>query len=439
VANARQKERIKRARKAGSAPRGPRGPYGRRHEDGSRRAKDLEAPGYAAITEVPPELLERALAKLQWINGFVNAGCPRGELLNYAEGAAKLMRRPRHDVPKYSTLFGWVRRHREFGLLGLVDRVRGDAGQVKSISADLVTTATTLRVGAKMGPASIRRFIADRWPGKEVPEYHALRRVIRRFERDNPHLIAIADDGLPGYRNRFRLAMAGTNWPGGDTLAVDSTVMDLWVRVRDLEAPSGWKAVRLALTVVSDVGSRLFVTFNLSFRPVDAGILLGTFRRVVNQDANYPGLLSPGMPRRIVMDKGAEHQGAFREMLDAYHVEILPGENNHPERNSREERLIQTVQTEVLSQRLGYSKTQSPFNAYARADKEQTRRLKDLRYEEYKLEIPVEALMTVEQVEAEIAGWAHVYNGRPHSGLPADSEDFNRLLRVAAQLDGSEA
>jgi hypothetical protein len=439
VSHARQKGRVKRARKRGSAPRGPRGPYRRRNVDGTPSAADLTPPAYAAMTEVPPELQERALEKLQWISSFINAGCPRGELGEYAKRAAELMGHAPSAIPPNSTLYGWIRRYREFGLLGLADAVRSDAGIVKSMSADVVDLATTLRVGAKLGPAALQCFLAERSFGVEVPEYHTLRRVLRAFERDHPHLIAIADEGLANYRNRFRLALAGTNRPGGDTLAVDSTVMDLWVRIRDLQAPSGWRPVRVVLTVVSDVGSRLFVTFNLSLKAVDAGILLGTFRRVIDQDANYPGLLSPGMPRRIIMDKGAEHQGAFRDMLNTHGVEILPGEHNHPERNAREERLIQTVQMEVLTHKPGYSKTQTPFNPYAAADKEQTRRLKDLKYEAYKLEVPVEMLMTVEEVEAEIAGWAHVYNARPHTGLPADCEDFSRMLQKAAALDGMEA
>ena len=138
----------------------------------------------------------------------------------------------------------------------------------------------------------------------------------------------------------------------------------------------------------------MLVTYNLSFKAIDSGILLGTFRRVVNQDANYPGLLSPGVPRKVLVDAGAENQGLFRETLTRLGVEVSVSSGYHPERNGREERLIQTVQTEVLAALPGYAKLHKRFDPYAPAEKEQTRRLGSLKYEPYRLELPVTALLT---------------------------------------------
>ena len=430
--------RVRRERGAGAArARGNRGQYSRQWT-GDRLApkQHLSPPAYASIEEVPRDIYDRAmLEKLPWIRRFVNEGCPRGELKAYAEEYARGQGIPVQDVPPYSTLNGWVHRYRAFGLLGLMDKVRSDAGHARTISSEVADAAITLRAGGKFGPSAILTALHGLFPATVIPNYSALRRHIRRYEKDHPHLMVMVDEGMAGWRNKFRLAMAGTNYPGGDVYSVDSTVSDLWVRVRDNSAADGWSAVRLVLTVIEDVGSRLLISFNLSFKAVDSGILLGAFRRVVVQEANYPGLLSPGLPRRILLDKGAEHQSAFLEMLKKYEIEVLPGEAYHPERNGRLERLIQTVQTEVFGHLPGYAKLHTRFNPYAPAEKEATRRLTSLKYDPYKLELPVMALKTVEEVEAEICGWGHVYNARSHSGLPADLPELKTMLAKALELD----
>lgn len=438
----RKQVRTRRSRNSGgpSKSRGPRGRYASQW-DANRLAPKayLPGPAYASLDEVPRDIYHRALEeKLPWIQRFLNAGCPRGKLVEFAEAYAIGAGIDLSAVPPYSTLNGWVHRHRAFGLLGLMDAVRGDAGQPRTISADVAEYIRILRVGGKQGAAQILTALSKLCEQDEVPKYHAAYNYVRQFERDNPHLMALADKGIAGFRNSFRRALAGTEYPGGFALALDSTVADIWVRVRDLRSPDGWKAVRLVLTVVSDVGSRLLVSFNLSFKAVDSGILLGTFRRAVYQDANYPGLLATGMPHKVIVDAGAENQGAFKQTLTRHGVEVSASAGYHPERNGREERLIQTIQVQVFGALPGYSKTHERFDAYARAEVEATKRLTDLKYEPYRLELPVTALKTIEEIEAEILGWAWAYNGVSHVGLPVDSPQLMAMVAQAAELDSVE-
>lgn len=441
MSNDRQKQRVRRDRpNGGGGKRGSRGRYaGQWSADRLQPKPHLTPPAYASMGEVPQEIYHRALTeKLPWIQRFVNEGCPRGKLREYAVAHAGAQNIAPEQIPPYTTLNTWVHRHQAFGLLGLMDAVRGDAGKARTISPEVAETLRILRVGGKQGPMQALRSLHQLFEKDQIPTYAAVRRFIRTFERNNPHLIVMADEGIAGWRNKYRLALAGTEYPGGHALALDSTVMDLWVRVPDRDAPDGWRAVRMVLTVVSCVGSRLLVTYNLSFKAIDSGILLGTFRRAVNQDANYPGLLSPGIPRKVIVDAGAENKRLFKKTLTRLGVEVSVGSGYHPERNGREERLIETVQTEVLAALPGYAKTHKRFHPYAPAEKEQTRRLTSLKYEPYRLELPVTALQTPEQVEAQIAGWAQVYNARPHVGLPADSPELMALLAKAAEFDEIE-
>jgi transposase InsO family protein len=360
---------------------------------------------------------------------------PRGELLKCAQEAAAALGLDPAAVPPYTTLNTWAHRYRAFKLAGLLDSVRSDAGRQRTVLPEVARRIEVLRFGGRLKPASILRALVRALPEAIVPRYHSVRRVVRAFERKNPHLMVLADEGIAGYRALYRLALVGDRHPGGAVFGIDSTVVDLWIRIPDPQNPGEWIAVRLVLTVIEDLGSRLLVAFNLSFKAVDSGVLLGTFRRAVIQEANYPGLLSPGMPREVVLDKGAEHQGQFRDMLDQHGVRIRPMGPNSPESNGRTERIIQTIQSEVFAHLPGYSKTHKRFDPYAPAEHDAKRRFASLKYEPYRIELPVMALWTVEQLEHAVLAWAHAYNNVPHVGLPACTEDMQRLAQLAEQYD----
>ena len=192
----------------------------------------------------------------------------------------------------------------------------------------------------------------------------------------------------------------------------------------------------MALTVIMDIGSRLILTFNLSLHALDSGILSSVFRRVINPEANYPRLISPGWPRAVRVDPGAEHQGEFMKLMDQHGVEIQSTTPNTPEENGRVERLIRTINEEVFAPMPGYVKTQARFDPYAPPENEAKQRFSKLKYEPHRLEVPVEMLPRIEEVEAELLVWMWIYNARPHSALPADSEEFRQLVAQAEWFEG---
>lgn len=427
----RKKDRIRRIRNGGSARQNNPGKYDPQWTE--REKEWIDGPNYSSADEVPRDILERALTqKLPWIKRFVSERCPRGKLVEFARLHAESAGIAEDDIPPYSTLHTWVHQYRQYGVAGLADKVRTDAG-IQQIDPEVLQVIEALRIGGKVNPGAATSALVRLLdlPHNKTPKYGQVRRAIRRVERRYPGLIELVDNGQAGWRNRFRFALAGGLQPGGQTYAVDSTVADITVRVRDPSAPEGWKEGRVALTVIMDVGSRMILTFNLSLYAVDSGILSGVFRRVINPEANYPGLLSPGWPRAVRVDPGAEHQGEFRKLLDQHGVEIQSTTPNTPEENGRAERLIGTIQTEVFSPMPGYVKTQSRFDPYAPPENEAKQRFSKLKYEPHRLEVPVEMLPRIEEVELELLGWAHAYNAMPHSRLPTDSDEFRRLAAQA--------
>jgi hypothetical protein len=201
----------------------------------------------------------------------------------------------------------------------------------------------------------------------------------------------------------------------------------------------GYRAFRPVLTVIEDVGSRLFVTFNLSLYAIDSGICLGVLGRALNQDQNYAGMPSVGVPHEITLDKGAEHQSVFREALEALTIDVVPRRDNSPRAGAHVESLIGTITTEVFKNLpVGYSACERPFDPYAPADRDVKRNLAALKYDAYKLEVPVEALLTLQELESRIWGWATVYNERPHISLPVDSPAVQAALCQVQRIVGRQ-
>lgn len=392
-------------------------------------------PAHSQLSDVPLNLVMRAAReKLPWVRRFVAEGCPWGHLRRYAEDYADAMGIPRSEVPPYTTLNTWAHRYKEYGLRGLVDRVRKDAESYRALTTEQEHELEIGLFGGKANYSSLAQMLAARSSDEEIPSYHTVRRAARRLEERDPHLAAIARHGLLWWRNHYRLALSHGVLPGGYRLSVDSTVADIWVRIPDQSLPEGWRPIRPVLTVVTDVGTRLWAAFNLSLVAVDSGIICGTFLRACNQDVQdevHPGLISPGIPFEVCLDQGSEHRGGFRKLLDLLGVEVVPGRENEPEAHAHVERLIETITQQLFRLLPGFSETHKVFNPYAPPEADAKRRVRDLKYDPYRLELPVTSLSTLDELEERILAWATVYNHRPHSGLPAESVALQQMIRAS--------
>jgi hypothetical protein len=191
--------------------------------------------------------------------------------------------------------------------------------------------------------------------------------------------------------------------------------------------------------VIEDIGTRLCVAFNLSLVAIDSGIICGTFLRACNQDVQdevHPGLVSPGIPFEVCLDQGSEHRGRFRELLDRLGIEVVPGRENEPEAHAHVERLIESITQRLFRSLPGFSETHKAFNPYAPLEADAKRRVRDLKYDPYRLELPVTALLTLDELEERILAWVTVYNHTPHSGLPTESAALQQMIRASLHAQG---
>lgn len=392
------------------------------------------------LSDVPAELRERAEQEKEiWIRDFVLEGCKRGQLMACAREVARKKGLPETAIPPYTTLNTWVKRYRAFGLLGLIDPPNAFAGKSKTITgrtADLFEGA----MAQGMTGTRVLQYLAEvLGPLDRLPKRSAIYRAEKQFEKDNAALVALARKGPTWFRDKFEIALSHGVLPGGMRISIDSTVADIWVRIPDARQEAQWRAVRPVFTVVQDVGSRLFVTFNFAFSAIDADICKAVLGRALDPRYNYPGLLSIGVPHEITLDKGAEHQGTFRTLLDTLRIRVVPRHNDSPKAGAHVERLIGTITTEVFKGLTGYSKAERVFDPYAPSDRDTKRNAAQLKYDAFKHEVPVWALPTIEELEARVLAWATVYNERPHAGLPVADPAIQSTLQGVRRLVAGES
>ena len=387
-------------------------------------------PSYVSIDEAPRDLLHRAYEKKLFIDRFVREGCPRGKLVEYAEQAAHAVKLD--EVPPYTTLRDWVHRYRTWGLLGLVDRVR--QGREKGpFERTLDTWIVAAVVGGRLTYAGARRLIKRLLPqGVGCPSESTVARRVKRYVAANPQVLKLAELGPDGFRTRFRLAFPDHPLPPGLRFAIDTTPADLVARVPDLTDSTGWRLVRVFLTLILDEGSRRLLTFNLSLWPVDSQILLGVLRRVVIPGANYPGLATVQLPPEIRMDAGPEYLGGFRKTIEVMGVEDYVGRT--PEENGRVERLFKTIKDSALGGLPGFIPNHKVTTGYVKTDSEARRKLSQLKYEPIRLSIPQSMVKTVPELEAHLHAWAVAYNRRDHTAFRTSDRALQGLRLIQQAL-----
>jgi hypothetical protein len=397
---------------------------------------DLVPPAYLDEFEAPVDIRLRGYDKSRYVRRWIKAGRPRGQLVEFAKDVVRADGKdPNKHTPPYTTLITWANRFEKFGVVGLMDRVRCDAGVRRTVSDDAYQLIRTARIGWKMrSPSAVIRFMVDR--GRPTLPPHTVQRVLDDIQSNEPGLCVFVDEGAAAWRAKHRPALTKPLMLAGEEWACDSTVADIWVKVPGGSDPV---AMRFALTVIEDVGSRAPVTFNCSMYAIDSHILCGVVRRAVLPHENYPGLGRWNLPKRIRVDGGPDHRKAFTDLMDHHGVEVVVVPDNSPENNGAVERLIGSLQTEVFKPLKGYSPHHKAFNPYAERDEVEVRKFRNVQWDSPKAEVQVDQLHTIEDIEERLLAWFHIYAARAHPRLRYDDPDVARMMALVADATASEA
>jgi hypothetical protein len=125
----------------------------------------------------------------------------------------------------------------------------------------------------------------------------------------------------------------------GPRIQAVTTVLDVW---------SPWKLVRLAVTMVVDMDSRMVIAFDLS--DLESTSVLGAFRRAFGLDTQHEGLPVIPPPNQVYLDHGPEHRGVLGDQLSELGVQEIVWEIPYdPVRTGRVEGLFRKLTSQIFT------------------------------------------------------------------------------------------
>lgn len=167
---------------------------------------------------------------------------------------------------------------------------------------------------------------------------------VRLALKSDPQLKLLHDVGREDYRRRYRPTVIGKDRdvPPGDIYEIDSTSLDIWVRVQRTDGE--WEAIRPSLTCVIDVGSRAVVGMHLTLgNPTQASVCQAFLHAVLPKaDPRWP---MHGKPRALRLDRGAEYGTDFVGSVEACGVTVEWSPPHYPDARGKGERFFGSLNT----------------------------------------------------------------------------------------------
>lgn len=389
----------------------------------------LRPPSFTQVADAPAALQSRANRRYPWVQAVLQR--PRQQsvdaaLLAHAEATGIAA----DAIPKRTTVLTWVRRFNAFGILGLLDAVRSDAGSKRVLASPAIPRTLTAEAvdeliaiiicGAKGKTIDVVHVLNRRLKrrGIEIP-YATGWRWVDDWRRRHPHDVHIAHEGEGAFAEDARLHLGMAPMAPGALHSFDSSPADEWVRVRDEKAPLGWRVDRPIVTRVLDVGSRVALSFEVCLGAVTSGVVRSALRRCYCPGENWEGLPTVTMPTRVIADMGSEHRDEVEAVFTEFGLSTK-GMPLPPEAHAHVERVHRTLNAQTSRAELGRTTTARIAGADDTSTREHARSRKARAREERRPEVPMMALRTLADYVQACRATMVAYNCAPHRGITRD-------------------
>ena len=401
-------------------------------------------PQFARVEDAPPDLQRRVNRRLPWVNAIldrpINVSVARA-LDAHAEAAGV----DQKDIPTRTTALTWVSRYQEFGWTGLLDRVRADAGTIRTLcripaalefdQAALDLLIETEVVGAKGTTQDVAHRVNERLQAAQrrgrcaVIPYPTVWRWVNEWRRRNGHLVHFAYDGTGAHAEDLRLHLGMGVFPAGVLHSFDSSPADEWVRMPDSSA-LGWRRVRPHVTRSIDVGSRAILTFEVTVGGLTANAVLGVVRRAYVPGENWEGLPTVPVPQFVRADTGPEHWKEVEAALRKLELSAV-APPTPPEARAHIERLHRTLNVRVSVGQLGQTRTSRAAKPEDLSSRELARGRRSRVREERRIERPIMALRTLDEYVEATRCVSVAYNAASHRGIKRDLRSAREIASAA--------
>lgn len=258
----------------------------------------------------------------------------------------------------------WLARYRMYGLAGLERQTRSDAGS-RQTTADLVGLIEGMALKRpRVSAATIHRRVADaaRARGWRAPSYSTVYAIIARLE---PAMVALAHDGVAGFRDRYELIHRHRAAAPNVVWQADHTMLDLLI------LDERGKPARPWLTTVLDDHSRAVAGYTVF---LGAPSVLNTclaLRQAIwrKSEAAWPVC---GIPDVLYVDHGSDFTSRHLDQVSAaLRFQVTYSAVGRPQGRGKIERLFGTINTELLPELPGWlsGKKSAPKLSLAELDR----------------------------------------------------------------------
>lgn len=446
----RATDRAKKGPKRGGKEHSKRGPAARRSgAHGKRAAAEITSPTRLAppqferVEDAPPHLQACVTYRHPWVRAVLDRP-PKTSVAAALQAYAEEAGVPSEEVPERTTVLTWVARFQAFGRVGLLDRVRSDAGTVRTLARlprradlssreDLDAFIARVIVGLKGRPVDVVDLLRRRTArfGVEI-EYSTVWRWVDDWCRRNPHLVHLARMGRGALVDHARLHLGWAGIAPGAVHSFDTSPADEWVRIPVI-ATAGWRDVRPYITRIIDVGSRAVLAFEVTVNSPTADSVLGVLRRAYVPGENWPGLPTVPMPRLARADTGPEHRASVEAALKRFGLST-DGPPGAPEDRAHIERLHRTLTDRVSRGQLGRTTASRVAGPEDTSEREDARGRRAYVREERRAERPLMALRTLEAFVEACRTTSVAYNATAHRGVARDIKATAERTRDARAL-----
>lgn len=274
--------------------------------------------------------------------------------------------------------------------------------------------------------------LTKRWP-RAAFKRQTVYRWSRRWKQENPQLLQLAIEGTGRFHDKSGFHLGWSPVAPLTMHALDSTLLDLWVRVDDPEHPTGFRVVRTWVSLMLDVGSRAAITFEVTLRKPTAGSMLSLLRRAWVPGENWQGLRTVPLPLHVRVDAGAEHKGAFQDALRPLGLDkrVVAGPS---ERQAHIERAVHTVFGQLaIEDELGDTNVDRAATATDLSSRDHARGRKAAAAEPLRTERDPVDFKSLDELIEHLREVLLRYNARRHDGLVQEAYDQRAAARAAAR------
>jgi len=160
----------------------------------------------------------------------------------------------------YSTLSRWVKKYRDDGLIGLIDKRRSDSGK-RRITGDkfkLIIEGLALQK-PKLSIAAIHRkaIVIAKNNNWHKPSYKTISNIVKSL---NPALVTLAQEGIKEYKEKYDLLFNRKSKCPNEIWQADHSLLDIWLIDEKGKQRRPW------LTIIIDDYSRAIAGYFLTFQ-----------------------------------------------------------------------------------------------------------------------------------------------------------------------------